>query len=120
MDFTRQAKYWVDPAGQFHLVSLVDEGDQLCHEEWAEQYHESLENLLEQGWVRIQHIYPLYTYIDYHHISLAQIDALRLLLHTPSATTVIEVEGKAETFALAANAEAFLEQRERNHATRGS
>lgn len=77
----KQAKYWIDTKGTIHLVCLVNEGPQLCHEEWAEKHNSSLEKLLKKGWIRIQHIIPQYIFIDFEKINKNQTESIYPLLN---------------------------------------
>lgn len=105
----RQAKYWICPNGEVHLVCIVGEGEQLSHEEWAESRRHSLEGLLDQGWVRVQHVVPQYSYVDYRHINAAQVQALRVLLRHAAAKTIIEVNGEARSFGSVEEAMGFVQ-----------
>jgi len=52
-------KLWIDPDG---IAIPVPESQ--SHEEWANEMGLELEDLLDQGWVRIQNL-PAYIYLDF-------------------------------------------------------
>jgi hypothetical protein len=95
--YEKAAKYWIDLNGTIHLVCILNEGPQLCHEEWADAKGKTLEKLLEKGWVRVQYIIPHYVYIDYQKINEYQKEALKTLLDEPCGKIVIE-DKESHTF----------------------
>jgi predicted transcriptional regulator len=106
--YEKAAKYWIDLDGTIHLVCILNEGPQLCHEEWAEAKGKSLEKLLDKGWVRVQYIIPHYVYIDYHKINDYQKEALKTLLEKPCEKVVVESK-ESNTFTDAEKAKNFIE-----------
>ena len=85
-------KFWLAPEGTLHPV-------QSSHEEWANQHGQELEDLLGQGWVRVQAVVPPYLYLDFHRpLTTAQTKAVSVLFQNHFDQVVIEYQGDAQNF----------------------
>ena len=86
------AKIWIDTEGNFHPV--VD-----SHEEWANSHGFELEDLLAQGWVRVQNVPPPYLLIDFYvPLNAAQAVAVVKLFENRFSLYVVEFRGEARSF----------------------
>lgn len=95
-------KFWLDPTGNLHPVPD-------SHEEWANQHGQELEDLLGQGWLRVQAVIPPYLYLDFHRpLSTAQTKAIGVLFQNQFDQVVIEYQGQASSFADGAAAWSYL------------
>jgi hypothetical protein len=87
-------KLWIDLEG-----NLLPVGDDLSHEEWANQHGHELEGLLDGGWVRVQAVPPPYLLINFHVcLNAAQAVAVGRLFEDRFAVVVIEFRGESRSF----------------------
>ncbi len=86
------AKIWIDTQG--NLTPVLD-----SHEQWANQHGHEIEELLAQGWVRVQNVPPPYLLIDFHvPLNAAQAKAVGVLFENRFEQVVVEYQGEARGF----------------------
>jgi hypothetical protein len=91
---TLPAKLWIDTLG-----NSIPVGDDLSHEEWANAHGYELEDLLSQGWCRIQNVPPPYLLIDFQlPVNAAQAKAVSVLFQNRLDQIVVEYQGEAKSF----------------------
>lgn len=96
-------KLWLDLEGNLHPVP-----DSHSHEEWANEHGHELEDLLAQGWCRIQ-ITHAYLYIDFKvRLNAAQAKAVGTLLEGRNGQVVVEFGGESRSFEDGVEAMTFL------------
>lgn len=87
-------KLWIDLEG-----NLIPVGDDLSHEEWANQHGQELEALLDAGWVRVQNVPPPYLLIDFQvPLNAAQAVAVERFFENRFDQVVIEFRCEARSF----------------------
>lgn len=87
-------KLWINLDGD-----LIPVGDNLSHEEWANQHGHELETLLNAGWVRVQNVPPPYLLIDFRlPLNAAQAKAVSVLFENRFEHVVIEYQGESRSF----------------------
>jgi len=87
-------KLWVDPEG-----NVIPVPDSHSHEEYANSIGHELEDLLAQGWCRIQNVPPPYLLIDVHlPLTAPQAEAIRRLFENRFSVYVVEFRGVVREF----------------------
>lgn len=95
-------KIWIDLEGTVHAVHD-------SHEEWAIAHGFELEELLAQGWVRIQNVPPPYLLIDFHiFLNASQAKAAAVLFENRYDKIVLEYQGETTSFTDGEEAKAWV------------
>ena len=85
-------KFWLDLDG--NLLPVHE-----SHEEFANAMGLELEDLLAQGWLRIQNVPPPYIYLDFHlPLNARQAKAVVMLFQNRFEQVVIEFRCEARSF----------------------
>lgn len=69
---SHEGLYWIDPQGKQFLVNSVGNDTKLSHEDWANQNGYDLEEMFDDGWIRVQALTPTYLMIDHKKPSLGR------------------------------------------------
>jgi hypothetical protein len=101
-------KLWLDLDG-----NLIPVGDDLSHEEWANDHGVELEALLDAGWLRVQSLPPKYLLIDFRlRLNALQAKAVERLFEDRYEQVLAEFGRAARSFVEGGEALAWVLGRE--------